>query len=51
MLMCRIAWKNYYQEAGRAGRDGKTSYAVLLYDNRDLHELEEMADLRFSRPG
>ncbi|HRE39678.1 MAG TPA: ATP-dependent DNA helicase RecQ, partial [Chitinophagaceae bacterium] len=39
--------ENYYQEAGRAGRDGKTSYAVLLYDNRDLHELEEMADLRF----
>lgn len=39
--------ENYYQEAGRAGRDGKTSYAVLLYDNRDLHELKEMADLRF----
>ncbi len=39
--------ENYYQEAGRAGRDGKTSYAVLLYDNRDLHELEEMAELRF----
>ena len=39
--------ENYYQEAGRAGRDGKTSYAVLLYDERDLHELEEMASLRF----
>lgn len=39
--------ENYYQEAGRAGRDGKTSYAVLLYDNRDLHDLEEMATLRF----
>lgn len=39
--------ENYYQEAGRAGRDGKTSYAVLLYDNRDLSELEELAALRF----
>ncbi len=39
--------ENYYQEAGRAGRDGKTSYAVLLYDERDLSELEEMALLRF----
>jgi ATP-dependent DNA helicase RecQ len=39
--------ENYYQEAGRAGRDGKTSYAVLLYDERDLHELEGIGSLRF----
>ena len=27
--------ESYYQEAGRAGRDGQTSYAVLLYNDED----------------
>lgn len=29
----------YFQEAGRAGRDGKTSYAVLLYNRQDIKKL------------
>ena len=29
----------YYQEAGRAGRDGKKSHAVLLYQDADLSQL------------
>ena len=29
----------YFQEAGRAGRDGKRSYAVLLYNNQDQGKL------------
>jgi len=29
----------YYQEAGRAGRDEKTAYAVLLYHQADLLQL------------
>ncbi len=39
--------ENYYQEAGRAGRDGQKSYAVLLYEERDLTELSNASAIRF----
>lgn len=39
--------ENYYQEAGRAGRDGKKSYAVLLYTTKDIEELKTLPDIRF----
>ena len=31
----------YFQEAGRAGRDGKKAYAVLLYNSNDERKLEK----------
>lgn len=30
----------YFQEAGRAGRDGKQAYAIVLYNNLDIDELK-----------
>lgn len=39
--------ESYYQEAGRAGRDGKKAYAVLLYDDEDLAELENLPAIRY----
>lgn len=37
----------YYQEAGRAGRDGNRSYAVLLYDDQDIQQLWDYHEKSF----
>lgn len=34
----------YYQEAGRAGRDEKKSYAVALFHTRDIYELKKQSE-------
>jgi ATP-dependent DNA helicase RecQ len=41
--------ENYYQEAGRAGRDGKRAYAVLLFSNKELGDLQQQSDIRFPK--
>lgn len=37
----------YFQEAGRAGRDGKRSYAVLLWNQSDIQNLRKLQDTSF----
>ncbi len=36
---CPDSIEAYFQEAGRAGRDGKKAYAILLYNNNDRAKL------------
>ncbi len=37
----------YFQEAGRAGRDGKNSYAVLLWNDSDIRRLHQLETVSF----
>ncbi|MBQ1912040.1 MAG: RecQ family ATP-dependent DNA helicase [Bacteroidales bacterium] len=37
----------YFQEAGRAGRDGKPSWAVLLWNGTDLQRLKQLEQVSF----
>lgn len=42
--------ESYFQEAGRAGRDEKTAYAVLLFTKRDEEQLKDYLALAFPEP-
>ncbi len=37
----------YFQEAGRGGRDGKRSYAVLIWNSSDIKRLRQIATVSF----
>lgn len=39
--------ESYFQEAGRAGRDEKSAWAVLLYENADIIQLKKNHELAF----
>lgn len=39
--------ESYFQEAGRAGRDGKKSFAITLFNRADLDELNRRFALSF----
>jgi ATP-dependent DNA helicase RecQ len=40
----------YFQEAGRAGRDGKRAYAVQLYEEADIRNAKQNLSLSFPEP-
>ena len=37
----------YFQEAGRAGRDGERAYAVLLWNGIDLRRMKQLEEVSF----
>ena len=44
---CPSSLEAYFQEAGRAGRDGKRAYAVLLYNGNDNRTLQKRIEDTF----
>jgi ATP-dependent DNA helicase RecQ len=40
----------YYQEAGRAGRDEKTAYAIVLYNKNDIADLKARPETSYPPP-
>ncbi len=44
---CPDSLEAYFQEAGRAGRDGNRSYAVLLYNESDSRKLKRRIEAEF----
>ncbi len=48
---CPDSLEAYFQEAGRAGRDGENAYAVLLYNQSDENKLMKRIRRNLPRQG
>lgn len=42
-----LSLEEYYQEAGRAGRDGQKAHGVLFYNGGDLRRIAESTDAQY----
>ncbi len=47
---CPDSIEAYFQEAGRAGRDGQKAYAVLLWSNEDVSKLKRRVGSNYPEP-